>query len=372
MKNTIFILLMAASITLTFYACRNTKPQEGDPGPETTISGDTVIVRGQSTIFSKLTIKHIIQQDYYSENSTTGTVRPVSGKIAEISSPFEGRISRSYVKLGQKVASGAPLFEVSSAGYSEAVSAFLEARQALALSRKNYLRKKDLAANGVSSQKELEEAETDFRFAEKDLEKAEMTLHIFNAETKGENLSGSLIIRSPIRGEVVKNNITVGQYLRNDEESLVTVADLDKVWVVARVKEKNIHQISRQDKVRVYTESLPDQPVSGLVDYIGNMMDEQTRSVEVYIECENQDRMLKPGMFVTISFAHLIKNAIVVPSTAVLMQEDKSFVFMQAGDHVFIRKQVTVFSNGSDKNLIISSGIESGSAVVAEGGIYLR
>src|SRR5690606_10614543 len=76
--------------------------------------GDTVFVPSSSHVMTKLKFKTVTADDHTGYFITTGVVRPISGHKAEMASPFEGRIVRSFVKLGQKVNIGTPLFEVSS------------------------------------------------------------------------------------------------------------------------------------------------------------------------------------------------------------------------------------------------------------------
>lgn len=361
--------LYSMVISVLFISC--SKPEEGQKVSDLRSSGDTVFVSEKSPLLSKIKLLTVSHQEYNSQCITTGTVKPLSGRLAEVSSPFEGRILKSYVKLGEKITAGTPLFEVTSSDYLEAVKAFLQAKQSKILSEKNYQRKKDITENGIGSKKELEEAETDLKIAEEEYEKTKATLNIFHVKADDIDLSKQLIVRSPISGEVVKNDIVVGQYQKSDATPVITIADLDIVWVVARVKEKNIGQISPQDQVQVFTESMPEKPIRGFVDYIGNIMDEQTRSVEVYIECENHTKLLKSGMFVTASFEHKMVNAIIIPSTAVLQDGDKSFVYVQVGKNKFSKKQVVISSSG-DENMIVKKGLESNDVIVAEGGIYLR
>ena len=372
MRKYISIKLMAfCGILFFIISCGHNKQADDATNSQITLSGDTVLVSANSSILSKLKLQTVSEQEYNSQCTTTGTVKPLSGHLAEVSTPFEGRIVKSRVKLGEKISSGTPLFEVTSSDYMEAVKAFLQAKQTKILNEKNYQRKKDLTENGIGSKKELEEAETDLKIAEKEYEKTKATLHIFNVKPDEIDIAKPLIVRSPISGEVVKNDIVVGQYQKSDDAPVITVADLDKVWVVARVKEKNIGQISHQDQVQIFTESMPDKPIRGFVDYIGNIMDEQTRSVEVYIECENHTKLLKSGMFVTTSFEHKTSQAIIIPASAVLQEEDKSFVYVQVGKNKFSKKQVAVSSNG-DKSLIVKTGLSSNDVIVADGGIYLR
>jgi membrane fusion protein, heavy metal efflux system len=365
-------LTILSCIVLFSISCSHVKnSNENKQDNQITVTGDEVTVPENSTIFSKISLHTVDKQEYKTQSTTTGTVRTLTGCLAEISSPFEGRVIKSFVKLGQKVSAGTPIFEINAPQYSELLKMFVQAKQEKQLTTNNYQRQKDLLDNKVGSKKDFEEAESAFQVAENEYEKVVESLKSFNVKPEEVNMVKPLIIRSPINGEIVKNNITVGQYLKIDAEPVVTVADLNKVWVVAHVKEKNIGTINPKDEVQVSTEAYPDKPISGFVSYIGNMMDEQTRSVEVYIECENHDKMLKPGMFATVNFTQKLNDAMVIPATAVLQQEDNSFLFVQTGKGRFVKKQVTVTSAG-DKDLIVHSGIAPGDVIVAEGGVYLR
>lgn len=364
--------IAAAVIVLSLASCKQEKQSDDDSLKTISASGDTITLASNSAILSKLELQTLKPQEYISEYTTTGTIAPLSGHMADVSTPFDGRIIGSDVKLGDKVSAGSALFEVNSSDYFEAVKTFLQAKQAKQLSEKNYLRKKELLEHGVSSKKEYEEAETDFKLSQEEYKKSEESLHIFNILADDLNSAKPLVVRAPISGEVVKSTITVGQYQKADDLPIVTIADLEKVWVVARVKEKNIGQVNRQDNVRVTLECLPGKSFSGSVSYIGNIVDEQTRSIDVYIECENHEKTLKPGMFASACFSHKLTNVLIIPASAVLQQDDKTYVFVQIGKNIFCKKTVSVASDENDKNLLVYSGLTSGDTVVVEGGIYLR
>jgi cobalt-zinc-cadmium efflux system membrane fusion protein len=333
--------------------------------------GDTVFVPANAIVNSKLILHTVKIQEYNVQVNTTGVVKPLSGHLAEVTTPFEGRIVKSFVKLGQEVTTGTPLFEVSSSDYLESVRMCLQAIRERELAEKNYLRKKDLLESGISSRKEFDEARLALDLADKECEKTTAILKIFNINPEEADLTQPLIVRSPISGEIVNADITVGQYIRSDSDPIVTVADLTKIWVVARVKEKDLGAISPQDQVEVFTEGLPDKAIKGVVNYIGNIMNEQTRSVEVFIECKNPERFLKSGMFVTVKFYHELADAIIIPASSVLQDLNISYLFVQAGKGKYVKREVSVTSL-ADKNLIVRSGLETGTIIVSEGGIYLR
>ena len=295
----------------------------------------------------------------------------MSGHLAHVNTPFDGRVIRCFVRLGEKVKAGTPLFEVSSSDYLETVRTCLQASQQKDLAEKNFLRKQELLESGVISKKEFDEAKTGLDLARKECEKASAILRIFNFNPEEADISKPLLVRSPIAGELVFTDVTVGQYLKADDEAVVTVADLDRIWIIARVKEKDLGAIKLNDRAEVITEGFPDKPVSGTVNYIGNIMDEQTRSVEVYLECDNKDRILKPGMFITARFYRQLNDAIVIPASAVLQDNLSSYVFLRAGNDKYVKQDILAETNGLN-NVIVKSGLTKGDIIVTEGSIYLR
>ena len=72
-------------------------------------------------------------------------------------------------------------------------------------------------------------------------------------------LGQPLIVRSPIAGEVVKDRIVIGQYMKEDAEPVAVIADLSKVWVVAHVKEKDLSLIQALDEVEIRLVAMPDK-----------------------------------------------------------------------------------------------------------------
>jgi cobalt-zinc-cadmium efflux system membrane fusion protein len=180
-----------------------------------------------------------------------------------------------------------------------------------------------------------------------------------------------LKVVSPISGEVVKSNITVGNYTQEDSEPLVVVADLSQVWVAALVKEKYFGAINTGDRVEIFTNAHPDKVIWGTIHYTGEMLDEETRSLEVIVECNNADRELKLGMFCEVHFLSSPSKAIILPSTAVMQEQDNDYVLVEISKGNYVRRKVETESVHLDSIRIIS-GISEGENVVLKGSIYLN
>jgi cobalt-zinc-cadmium efflux system membrane fusion protein len=350
---------------------RNDNTGSKKPEGQVVLADDTRIIPEDSPLFKKVHLQVILPVNYHLHYSTTGTVQIMTGSLAELSTPFEGRVTKSFVRLGQKILTGSPVFEIYSPAYFETVKSFVQAKQENLLAETNYHRQKELFENGVGSKKEFEEAGAAQQIASRQYETAEASLLIFNVKPDEISLGKPLIVRSPIAGEIVKNQITVGQYLKSDAEPQAVVANLSKIWVVALVTEKNIRMINSNDSVHIITDGEPIQPINGIVTYIGSILDEQTRSFEVYVECKNDDKSLKPGMFANVAFTRQIQDAIIIPATAVLQEEDHTYVFVQTEKNKFIKRRVSV-TTGNNQELIVNSGLKASETIVAEGAVYLR
>lgn len=334
------------------------------------VKGDTVYVSEGSATCSKLVAETVTCSDYSSEYSVTGVVKPVPGTMAEVAPPFEGRITKASVQLGQKIRAGTPVFEMHSADFYQAAKEYFQTAQAKEVKESNVKRQRNLVQNGVGVLRELEEAELEYQIAVTDLENAASFLRMFHIEPATLQMGQPLKVVSPIGGEVVENKVVIGQYVKDEEEPLVVVANLERVRVVAEVKERYLQLINSDDKVEIHTDAYPEQAFGGTISYVGKLLDEETRSVQVFVECDNKEGLLRPGMFARVRFINRPKRSVVVPATAVLQGKQSAYVMVQVAERVFVKRPVTaVTANG--KEVLITEGLASEEVIVTKGGIYL-
>jgi len=368
--------ILAGLCLLSITACGNRQTATKDAASHLTsmgltVEGDTITLSGNSPDLKQIIVQKAQLQDFSADFRTVGTVRPVSGKLADITPPFAGRIVKSFIKLGQKVGAGSPIFELSSSEYYAAVKSYFAAQSASEVTQRNYNRQKELAERGVASQKDLEQAQSEANIARQEFEQAKASLSVFNIDTASLQPGQALKVVSPIPGEVVKCNITIGGYAKEDSEPLAVVADLSKVWVAALVKEKYFGAIKQGDRVEIYTDAHPNKIIWGSIYYIGEMLDEETRSLEVIVECNNTDKELKLGMFCEARFLSSPTKAVILPATAVMQEQDKDYVFVEIEKGKLVRRKVETESVHKDAVRIIS-GITEGENVVTDGGIFLN
>ena len=153
----------------------------------------------------------------------------------------------------------------------------------------------------------------------------------------------------------------------------------DDFFTTAEISWAEFEQIAREypkelsadrDSAQVFRDSAPDAPVDGRIVYVGEMLDEQTRATDVMLECENGQRQLKPGMFVSVVFTTPKAEALLIPAAAVFQGEGGKYVYVEKEALHFERRPVRVESAGEGRVCVVS-GLSVGERIIASGGIYL-
>lgn len=334
------------------------------------IINDVITVSDGSPIMEKIKSEKVNKTPYRASFSTSGVVQAIPTSYAEIATPFAGRVVQSFVRLGQSVERGTPLFEISSPTFFETGKAYFSSKQEMEQALNSLNREKDLFANRVGVAKDVEEAQVNYELKRQEYENALSALKVFQVDPGQMKLGEPLIVRSPISGRVISNKIVIGQYIKEDTDPLVVVADLNKVWVIAHVKEKDIMLIDDSQEVNITLSASPDCDIKGKIYHISEMLDQSTRSVEVIIECDNRDRQMKPFMYGTVRLTDRMTDAIVVPTSAILQQEDSCYVLVAEGGRKFRKTAVSVASSTGDQS-VITDGLNEGDEIVTEGAFYL-
>lgn len=352
-------------------ACSGTTEKKTE---EITYQADTVSVREGSPILAKLKLETVGTEPFSNEFRTVGTVRAESGRYAEVGVPFDGRIMNARVKIGSRVGAGQALFEMSSPEFFEASKEYFQSLRTFEKVQADYARKQSLQASGIVSQRELDEAYTEAENARQDKECAEAAIKAYGMDPAKIAMGQPLTVSAPISGEVVSYNLTPGAFVKADSEPVMTIADLSKVWVTAQIKEHFIGSVTKGSTTEIYTEAAKGTQLLGEVVYVGNIVDEDTRSVQVIVGCDNRDGLLKHGMFVSVHFMAEARESILVPSTAVFQGDGSSYVFVATSkEGCFVRRKVvTGQENPRRSKILIEEGLEAGESILTEGGLYLN
>ncbi len=352
------------TILLLFNSCVSHTKQAAES--VCVFKGDTLIIPQGNALSEKVKIYAAQEGLHTPELFTAGVIKAIPYQYAEIASPFSGRVIRSHIKLGMKVLPQTPLFEVSSPDFMSAQKTFFQEKEQLTLAEKKLSRQRNLSVNGVGTRKDLEEAQSAYDIEKKEFDNARLGIKLFNADPDKLVLGQPLVVFSPIPGEVIDNKIVVGQYIKNDAGSVAIVADLTKVWVSGQIKEKNIGSLQSLRDCKIHIDALPGQEIRGRIFHVNKVMDESTRSVQVLIECENKNNLLKPGMYATVDFINTAVKTISVPEKAVLQRSNEQYVFKQLKPGTYIRQPVETEISTTGMTFV-SKGLSRGDIIISDG-----
>ena len=150
----------------------------------------------------------------------------------------------------------------------------------------------------------------------------------------------------------------------------MTVADLGTVWVTAGVPEKDTALVAKGQAVDVSFTAYPGEVFKGQVLFVSDVLDPDTRRTKVRIAFANPDTRLKPGMFANVSFHAPARRAVAVPTSALVVKDDASQVWVEVAPWTFEARTVDIAFQQGDR-AVLSSGVTAGDRIVVKGGVLL-
>ena len=303
--------------------------------------------------------------------SVTGSVTYDANLVSHIGSRAAGRIIALRADIGDQVAAGQVLAILESPEVSQVRSDELEGEALLEIAQENFNREQRLEQQGISSRKELLDAQAELRRTEARLRSARERLRVLGA---GHGSGGEFGVTAPFASMVVERGVSRGEMVA-PEDQLFVVADLRQVWVLLDIFERDLPTVARGQQVLLTTTAWPDREFTGQIVHVGAVLDSATRTVRARIEVPNRDGALRPGMFATAVIAPRAGGQAfpVVPQDAVQELEGRKVVFVP-GEHPgeFVARTVLLGRPTGGTRVMVLSGLKAGEPVVVAGAFMLR
>lgn len=367
-----WMIRSAVAVVLAVLAACSKPANDAASAPVPTVQrvGQQVSIPEGSALRDFVVVQAVEQRVLSSPLSVPAVVEADPAHVANILPPLAGRISGLFVRLGDPVKPGQPLFTIDSADLAQARSDLQHAEHALSLTQKALARTQDLAAHGIAAEKDLEQAQSDHAGAESDYERAAAVFRLLGLSPDAKTSPRQLTVTAPITGRVAALNAVAGTYINDSTAALMTVADIGTVWIAAGVQEKDLAAVTVGEEVSAVLQSYPGEAFTGKVAFIADQLDPDTRTVKVRIAYQNRDARLKPGMFATASFAGRPHEALLVPTTALIQNENHTRVYVETAPWTFEAREVITGAREGDSTEILR-GLEAGQRIVAKQGVLL-
>ncbi|KVL17586.1 MdtA/MuxA family multidrug efflux RND transporter periplasmic adaptor subunit [Burkholderia cepacia] len=186
-------------------------------------------------------------------------------------------------------------------------------------------------------------------------------------------------ITAPVSGRVGLRQVDPGNYVTpGDTNGIVVITQLQPMSVIFTTSEDNLPQILKQVNagqklsVTAYNRNNTVPLETGSLATLDNQIDTSTGTVKLRANFDNKEGMLFPNQFVnTRLLVDVMRNATIVPTSAVLTGSIGQFVYVVKPDNTVTVRKVTVGPVDGERTSIVS-GVSLGERVVTDGSDRLR
>lgn len=315
----------------------------------------------------------VVQKPVPVQIRNIGTVQPLA--TVAIKALVGGEILQVHFREGQDVRKNDLLFSIDPRPYQAQLA---QAQAALARDRAMWTnadtdvkRYGDLVAKDYVTRQQYDSIKAN-------AEATQATVHADEAAVERARLDLSYCsIRSPIDGRTGSVMIQIGNMVKPNDLSLVTINQIAPIYVSVAVPERDLAEIRQrqaQGRLAVTAEDAASGKTlaRGDLTFIDNAVDRTTGTILLKATFANEDHALWPGEYVNAVLTLTTEqNAIVAPSGAVQSGQQGSFVYVVKTDNTVESRPVTpgrLIADGT----VIEKGLAAGERVVTDGQLRLQ
>ena len=372
MKKKLYILsLLTVSFFISSCAKKETAKNEVT---ETTKNTSNIELNDKQLSLSEIETGNTKVQELAHMVTGNGFMELPPENMATISLPISGRIVKVFVTIGDKVKKGQTLAEVEHPEFIQLQKEYLESKSNYTASKSEYERISDLANDNISSTKQLQESRNKYETAKANFEasKASLSLIQVNPETIDQKgVQSRFAIKSPIEGSVTSTSLNLGKSV-SPGESLFDIINKSHMHVNLQIFENDLPHIALGDRVEFNLISHPDQKFDAEIQYIGEKVDPDNRSVEVIAHILKPQEVFKEGMYVNGTIHTQKRTVATLPETAIINRYNHWFAFIKKGNSF---EEVRVHK-GAEMNGLVEilnpQDFPNNNSVVTKGAYYIE
>jgi Cu(I)/Ag(I) efflux system membrane fusion protein/cobalt-zinc-cadmium efflux system membrane fusion protein len=288
---------------------------------------------------------------------TVGILDFNADRITWINVKFSGWIEAVHVNyVGQEVREGQPLFEI----YSPE----------LVTTQEEYLRALDYRASLEGSERgeAVRQAESLLRSTRDRLAYWDISADQIRSLDTSREVQRRVTVRSPVDGVVagVMEEALEGMLVRPGM-NLYKIADLSSLWVHADIYESDLPWVREDQPATVSFRFDPDQIFEGTILFLYPEVSRETRTLKICVEVPNGQRRLRAGMYADVVIhGPPLRDAILIPESAVLRSGERDIVFVDLGEGRFQPREIELGIRGEGDVVQVLTGLTSGESVVTQ------
>lgn len=312
------------------------------------------------TMVSKIFPITVIKQPFIDGIHLNGTIEPNPDRVVSFMSLVSGIVSDVRFSVGDKVEKGQILAELESTELGNLQSELKNIKSKIQVAERQLQSIKSMYDDGISSQKDLMEAQSNLDVLITDREKVQSFLQLFSAST----VKNVFLIKAPLSGVITSKSISAGSRIAADEQSLFTISDLSEVWALINVYTNTIKDIHEGMEIEIDALFYPGEVFKGTITSISQVYDEQAKVLKARVVLPNIDMKLKPGMMIeAIAFNKVNTEKLCIPSDAIVFDDNQSFVVVYRSQTDIEIRKIETLSQYSGTTFI-AHGLQEGEKVI--------
>lgn len=353
MVSAMMLVMMGAGLSACFELGDDTATQNATPP-------------APKVVVAQPLVKQIVEWDEY-----TGRFDAV--ERVDIRARVSGYLDEIRFTDGQFVTKGDVLFVIDQRPFKIALD---RAQAQLELAKKEMDRAKNLRAASAISQEQVDRRLQEYLLAKANVDEAKLNLEFSE-------------VKSPITGKIGESLVDVGNLIDGGAQSatvLTTVVTIDPIHFYFEASEGDYLKYSRLDlagrrpgsnknanPIFVQLQDEDDFSHAGKMDFVDNVIDQSTGTVEARAILDNKDGFLYPGLFgrarVVASLPH---DALLIPDDAILSNQTKKVVMTVDGENKVVPKFVELGGLRKSGLRIVESGLTPQDKIIINGLVRAR
>ena len=342
-----------------------------EEAPALVHQGERIFIPEKSPLRQRLAVAPAPAEERGAVVTAPAVVESDPARTVNVLPPGVGRVREVRVALGDRVQRGQVLAAIDSPDLAQAYSDYDKAAAAARLAARNLRYQEEQLRIGAAAQRDLESARNDNSQALAEYERARVRLRAMGAAEDAQGEGRLLLVRAPANGSITGFAIAPGATINDDTQSIMTLADLSIVWVTALIAEGDVGSVARNQDAEITVDAYPGRTLQGRVLFVSDMIEPDSRRNKTRIALPNPDGSLKPNMFARVTLHGAARLRVVLPSSALLMNNDRTSVFVATAPWTFERRTVQPLLEAGTQ-VVIESGVAPGEQVVVKGGILLN
>lgn len=362
------IVLLGVVITIIH---EHAGPRAGRPLNQLTRENGMVIVTDDSPLMKRLHVDTVKTSVLAHGLRVPGTVQAEPRRSINILTPVTGHVVRADLQPGQIVHKGDVLAVLASGDLDQAYADLLKARAQETYQERVVKRAQDVLAIGGNARKDLDSASNDLAQARAERQRAERRLESLNSRTDQDG-EGLVRLVAPVDGLIASTTLAPGVNITDATAVQAVLLDLGQVQIDAEIPEESLGMVTVGQQMTAQMTALPGRHCAAPIQSVDPQLHNDTRRMVAHILCDNADGMLRPNMFADVEIAVQQPDMVIIPKTALLMNNDRLTVFVQDGALMHFRRRPVTVSYDEGETVRVLSGLQSGEHIVTRGAILLN